>query len=484
MRKLIPPVLALALAACSLAPTYERPELPIVTQWTPIKKVGADDTVPPVLHNVTIVDWREFLPDPRLHALIEAAFENNRDMRIAIARVEEARALHGIAQAERLPTVDINAFGSAARTPGSARSTGGFVNSGKDIINRRYDVNLGVSAFELDFWGRVKNLEKAALANYLATTEAREAFRLSLITDVARAYFTLQEMEERVVLAYATLKSRAESRRLIDKRREVGLANDLDFQSADAAYETAQIALIDLEMRRAQANNALNLLVGAQPKNLPPLRPLAEQEFLRNIPVAVPSEILLHRPDVRAAEQRLIAANANVGAARAAFFPRIDLSFAYGTASSLLSGLFEKGTKAWSFSPQLTQPLFDAGNAAANTDLAQARKVIAVAEYEKTIQQAFRDLADGLETRNLLFEQLKANIAAEKAQTERLKLVEARYKAGLSNYLELLDAQRSSFIAQQETLTMRNTVLTAIAQLYTALGGTTEGGAAEKPPAS
>jgi multidrug efflux system outer membrane protein len=484
MRKLIPLVLALALAACSLAPTYERPELPIVTQWTPIKKVGADDTVPPVLHNVTIVDWREFLPDPRLHALIEAAFENNRDMRIAIARVEEARALHGIAQAERLPTVDINAFGSAARTPGSARSTGGFVNSGKDIINRRYDVNLGVSAFELDFWGRVKNLEKAALANYLATTEAREAFRLSLITDVARAYFTLQEMEERVVLAYATLKSRAESRRLIDKRREVGLANDLDFQSADAAYETAQIALINLEMRRAQANNALNLLVGAQPKNLPPLRPLAEQEFLRNIPVAVPSEILLHRPDVRAAEQRLIAANANVGAARAAFFPRIDLSFAYGTASSLLSGLFEKGTKAWSFSPQLTQPLFDAGNAAANTDLAQARKVIAVAEYEKTIQQAFRDLADGLETRNLLFEQLKANIAAEKAQTERLKLVEARYKAGLSNYLELLDAQRSSFIAQQETLTMRNTVLTAIAQLYTALGGTTEGGAAEKPPAS
>ena len=198
----------------------------------------------------------------------------------------------------------------------------------------------------------------------------------------------------------------------------------------------------------------------------------------------MPSEILLHRPDVRAAEQRLIAANANVGAARAAFFPRIDLSFAYGTASSLLSGLFEKGTKAWSFSPQLTQPLFDAGNAAANTDLAQARKVIAVAEYERTIQQAFRDLADGLETRNLLFEQLKANIAAEKAQAERLKLVEARYKAGLSNYLELLDAQRSSFIAQQETLTMRNTVLTAMAQLYTALGGATEGSATEKPPAS
>jgi len=284
-------------------------------------------------------------------------------------------------------------------------------------------------------------------------------------------------MEERVVLAYATLKSRAESRRLIAKRREVGLATDLDVQSAEGAYETAQIALIDLERRRVYANNALNLLIGTQPENLPPVRPLAEQELLYNITVAVPSEVLLHRPDVRAAEQRLIAANANIGAARAAFLPRIDISFAYGTASSLLSGLFDKGTKAWNFSPQLTQPLFDAGNAAANTDLAQVRKVIAVAEYEKTIQQAFRDLANGLETWNLLFAQLKANIAAEKAQTERLKLVEARYQAGLSNYLELLDAQRSSFSAQQETLTMRNTMLTATAQLYTALGGTTE-----KPP--
>nr|ART37591.1 E380 [uncultured bacterium] len=478
MRKFTAPILALALAACSLAPTYERPELPVASQWAPIKKAGAEDTVPPVLHNVVIADWREFLPDPRLHALVEAAFEHNRDMRIAIARVEEARALYGIAQAERLPTVNINAFGSSARTPGSIRSTSGLVNSGQDIINRRYDVNLGVSRFELDFWGRVKNLEKAALASYLATTEAREAFRLSLISDVAKAYFTLQEMEERVVLAYATLKSRAESRRLIVKRREVGLATDLDVQSAEGAYETAQIALIDMERRRTQANNALNLLVGTQPANLPPLRPLAEQDFLHNIPVAVPSEILLHRPDVRAAEQRLIAANANIGAARAAFLPRIDISFAYGTASSLLSGLFDKGTKAWSFSPQLSQPLFDAGNAAANTDLAQARKVIAVAEYEKIIQQAFRDLADNLETRNLLFEQLKSNIAAEKAQTERLNLVEARYQAGLSNYLELLDAQRSSFSAQQETLTMRNTVLTAMAQLYTALGGTTE-----KPPA-
>lgn len=472
-----PPLLAILLAGCSLAPTYERPTLPVPGMWAPIKKAGAPDLISPELHDVPIADWRQFVPDPRLHALMEAAFENNRDMRIAVARIEEARALHGIARAERFPTVNIHAPVDASRTPGSARSTGGFASSGQDIIYRRYDVELSISSFELDFWGRVKNLEKSALESYLATVEAREAFRLSLITDVGRAYFTLLELEERVALAYAAWRNRTENRRLIEKRREVGLGSELDFLTADAAAENARIALIELERRRAIANNALNMLVGAHLKDLPPKHPLAEIDFLRNIPIAVPSEILLHRPDIKAAEHRLIAANADIGAARAAFFPRIDLSLGYGTASSLLSGLFDKGTKAWNFKPQLTQPLFDAGRASANTDLAAIRKVIAVAEYEKAVQQAFRDLSDGLETRNLLFEQLTANIAAEKSETERLKLVEARYKAGLSNYLELLDAQRNAFAAQQSTVEMRSVVLAAMIQLYSVLGGATE----EKP---
>lgn len=477
----LPPLLAILLTGCSLAPTYERPALPVPGVWAPIKKAGAPDLITPELHDVPIADWRQFVPDPRLHAIMEAAFEHNRDMRIAVARIEEARALHGIARAERFPAVNIHAPVDASRTPGSARSTGGFANSGQDIIYRRYDVELSISSFELDFWGRVKNLEKSALESYLATVEAREAFRLSLITDVGRAYFTLLELEERVALAHAAWQNRVENRRLIEKRREVGLGSELDFLTADAAAENARIALIELERRRAIANNALNMLVGAHLKDLPPKHPLAEIDFLRNLPIAVPSEILLHRPDIKAAEHRLIAANANIGAARAAFFPRIDLSLGYGTASSLLSGLFDKGTKAWSFTPQLTQPLFDAGKASANTDLAAVRKVIAVAEYEKTVQQAFRDLADGLETRNLLFEQLTANIAAEKSETERLKLVEARYKAGLSNYLELLDAQRNAFTAQQATVEMRSVVLTAMIQLYSALGGATE---QRKDPAS
>ena len=474
MQRFSPPVLVLLMTGCSLAPTYEQPALPVPNLWAPIKKAGKPDMVPPELHDVAVADWRQFVPDPRLHALMLAAFEHNRDMRLAVAQIEEARALYGIARAERFPTVNANAKGDASRTPGSARSTGGFANTGQDIVYRRYDVNLGISAFELDFWGRVKSLEKAALANYLATTEAKEAFRLSLITNVGNAYFTLLELEERVALAYATVQNREANRELMAQRRKVGLVNDLDLLAADSALENARIALIDLERRRAQANNALNLLVGTQPPNLPPKRPLAEIDFLHNIPVAVPSEILLRRPDVKAAEQRLIAAHANIGAARAAFFPKIDLNFSYGTASSLLSGLFEKGTKAWSFTPQLTQPLFDAGNASANVDLAEARKNIAIAQYEKTVQQAFRDLADGLETRDLLFAQLTANVAAEKAGTERLKLVEARYKVGLSNYLELLDAQRDAFAAQQSTVEMRSVVLAAMIQLYSALGGTTE----------
>lgn len=472
MRKFSFLILSLVQVGCSLAPTYERPAPPVPDHWAPIKKVGVGETALPELHNVDIADWRLFFPDPRLHALIEAAFINNRDMRIAIARVEEARALYGIARADRFPTVNFNLSQTASRTPGTARAPG-FIDSGKDQVTRRYDANIGITAFELDFWGRVKNLDQSALASYLATAEARESFRLGLIADVANAYFTLQELEERIALAYLTQVSREDSRRLIAKRREVGLASDLDFLAADAAYESARIALADLEVNRTLANNALNLLVGHQPQNLPPIRPLEKQEVILSIPAAVPSEILLHRPDVRAAEQRLIAANANIGAARAAFLPQIDLSFAVGTASRVFSELFDKGTKAWSFSPQLTQPLFDGGRNAANTDLAEARKIIAVADYEKTIQQAFRELADGLETRDLLIYQLQASIAAEKSQVDRLKLVDARYRSGLSNYLELLDAQRDAFNAQQNTLEKRRVVLNAVAQLYKALGGTT-----------
>jgi multidrug efflux system outer membrane protein len=410
------------------------------------------------------MSWRNFFTDPRLQRLIEAALDHNRDMRIAIARVEEAQALYGVTHADRLPTINIGATQSAARTPAQLSPTL------QTQTNRRYDVNLGMTAFELDFWGRVKNLDAAARANYLATAQAREAFRLSLIADVANAYYSLQALDERHLLAQATLDSRADSRRLIGKRRDVGLAGDLDFLAADAAYESARAELANIERNQHLASNTLDLFVGTVTQDLPLGRRLIDQGELPAL-LSVPSEVLLRRPDVRSAEQRLLAANANIGAARAAFFPRIGLSLAFGTASRTLSGLFDAGTGAWSFAPSLVQPLFDSGRTQANVSLTEARKVIAVAEYEKTIQQAFREVADALAARDQLSKQLSALNATEKSQTERLKLVDARYRAGVSSYLELLDAQRDTFTAQQSAIQARSAMLTAAAQLYKALGG-------------
>lgn len=459
----------LMLAGCSFAPAYLRPELPVPAQWPSHAKVGAGDTAAHESLSATVVqqpmNWHSFFTDPRLQRLIEIALEHNRDMRIAIARVEEAQALYGITHADRLPTVNLGATQSASRIPGPLSPTL------QPQTNRRYDVNLGITAFELDFWGRVKNLDAAARANYLATAEAREAFRLGLIADVANAYYTLQEFDERRLLAQATLNSRADSRQLIGKRRDVGLAGDLDFLTADAAYESARAELANLERNQRIAANTLALLVGTVAQDLPSSRPLIDQGELPALPVSVPSEVLLRRPDVRAAEQRLLAANANIGAARAAFFPRIGLSLAFGTASRTLAGLFDAGTGAWSFAPSLVQPLFDSGRTQANISLTEARKVIAVADYEKTIQQAFREVADALAARDQLTEQLSALNAAEKSQTERLKLVNARYRAGVSSYLELLDAQRDAFTAQQSAIQVRSAMLTAAAHLYKALGG-------------
>ncbi len=456
-QRVLPGTLIL-LAGCSFIPAYERPAPPVAAYWPLSAKTAGAQAV-------AGLNWQQMLPDPRMQAMVNAALEHNRDLRIAVARVEEARALYGITRAERLPTVNLVASQTALRLPGELSATG------SEQVSRRHDVNLGVAAFEIDFWGRLKSLSAAAQASYLATAEARESFRLTLIADVAFAYLALQEMDERLSLAHATVENRQDLRFLVQQRRDVGLAGDLDFLAADGAYAAARAQLFDLERVRAQAENALTLLVGKVPDDLPPGRRLSEQDLPLDIAVDVPSEVLLHRPDVRAAEQKLIAANANIGAARAAFLPRIGLSLAFGTASRTLSGLFDSGTGAWSFAPSLVQPLFDSGRIQGGVDLAGARKVIAVAEYEKTIQQAFREVADLLVARDRLAEQLTAQESAERTQSERLRLVDARYRAGVSSYLEVLDAQRDAFAASQGTVQLRRALFVTAAQLYKALGG-------------
>jgi multidrug efflux system outer membrane protein len=456
MRKLAP-VAFIFLAGCSQLPPYQRPATPVAAQWP--------EALPPAAGQASAgLSWRQLLPAPRLQALIEAALEHNRDLRIAVARVEEARAQYGIARADRLPGIDLAASGSAIRTPADLSSTG------QRFTARRYDVNLGLTAFELDFWGRVASLTEAAKASYLATEEAQRAFRLSLVTDVATTYLTLLELEERTALARTTVASRAETRKLIDRRRQVGIAGDLDFLAADGAYQSALADLASLERQGAAAANALTLLVGKPVTEPLADGRLADQGIVVDLAPGLPSEVLVRRPDVLAAEQKLVAANASIGAARAAFLPRISLTAAFGTASKALSGLFDAGSGAWNFQPVLRLPLFDFGRTAANVDLAEARKVIAVAEYEKAIQQAFREVADLLAAREKLAVQLAAQQAGEKSQAERLRIVDARYQAGISSYLEVLDAQRELSSAQQGVVQTRRAWLTAAVQLYKTLG--------------
>lgn len=468
MSKFLVLAVALAAAGCSLTPDYLRPAAPVPAAWPEEKAAGAGVAAKSTANAAGAVrpdgNWRAFFTDPQLQAMIAAALEHNRDLRIAVGRVDEARALAGIARAERFPTLELAAQRTAALTPADLSATGRQLNS------QRYDVNLAVASFELDFWGRVKSLDDAGRANFLASDYARQAFRLSLIADVANAWFSLLELDERLDLARATTKSRDETRSLIGRRRDVGLAGDLDYLQADGAFQSARAETAGLARSQAAAENALRLLVGTSPAVAGGGR-LAQPGLVADVTPGLPAEVLLARPDVLAAEQKLIAANANIGAARAAFLPKILLTAVAGTASKGLAGLFDAGSGAWSFAPVLRLPLFDAGRIADNVDLAKARRNIAVAEYEKAIQQAFREIADLLAARSQLTEQLLAQEANVTAQGQRLMIVDARYKAGVSSHLELLDAQREHFAAQQSALAVRRQLLSTAASFYKALGG-------------
>jgi multidrug efflux system outer membrane protein len=451
-------LLATLLAACSMQPGYERPALPVAAEW-------AGHTTG--TRTIADTDIAHYFPDARLQKLISVALESNRDLRIATARIAEAEALYGIQHSSSLPTVGLNADRAASLTP-----AGVFFPQALRL--NRYDVNVGLVNYELDFWGRVRSLNEAAKASYLATEEAQRAFRLSLISDVSNAYLSAVELRERVALTVATLKGRSEARDMVARRYTLGASSDIDNLQAEGAYQTALADRANLEQQLVAAENLLDVLVGksvAQLSDLPAGRTLAEQGMQPDLIAGLPAEVLLQRPDVLAAEQRLIAANANIGAARAAFFPTISLTGNTGFASNNLSGLFASGNHAWSFNPTINLPLFDGGRSSANLDLAQARKIIAVADYEKTIQQAFREVADLLSARDKLAEQMNAQTANAQTQQQRLKLVDARYQAGVSNYLEVLDAQRDAYAAEQNSLQVRRAWLSAINQLYKALAG-------------
>ncbi len=460
-KKLMPGMALILLSGCSMMPTYERPAAPVPATWN---GNGSSNTGRDIVNTA----WQDYFPDPRLQVLIASALQNNRDLRIATARIAEARALYGVQRADRLPTVDLGGSFNESVTPASSSSIG------SKLKLKHYDLDVSVVSFELDFWGRVSSLTEAAKASYLATESAQRAFRLSLIADVASAYLSLLELTERTQLTVATLSSRAETRELLARRRELGISSDIDLLQADGSYQAALADRADLEQQQAAAANLLDLLVGQslrEMRNLPEGKSLKEQGIVPDLLAGLPSEVLLQRPDVLAAEQQLIAANANIGAARAAFFPSINLSGSLGFSSGSLTSLFSSDSGAWSFQPLISLPLFDAGRTAANFDVAAARKVIAVAQYEKTIQQAFREVADLLSAREKIAEQLAAQTANAQTQKRLLTLVEARYKAGIANHLEVLDAEREAYTAEQLAVQVRRVWLSSATQLYKALAG-------------
>ena len=451
-------VALIAVGGCSLAPKYERPNTKLDDAW-PV----------PELNNALSMgqlNWETLYPDPRLQALIRTALEKNHDLRLAVARLQEARGLWGVQKADQLPNATVGLTRSASLTPG------GVTASSVPYELNSVTAGLNLLSYEVDVWGRVANLSAAAKASYVATEEDRRTIRMGLISDVANAYLQVQELEERTQLAHDTVEARQKSLALVRSKRDVGAASDLDVLTADGSLSSALADESAIDRQRQQAINGLKLIIGGEwPANLPAKQILSAQSLPPKLLADLPSQVLLRRPDVRAAEQRLMAANANIGAARAAFLPKIQLTGALGSSSTSLSNLFGAGTRSWSFIPSIQQPLFDGGRNSSNLDVAQARKVAAVASYEKTIQTAFREVADLLVAQSTLQDQLNAQNANLKSQNERLRLVQSRYALGAANQLELLDAQRDSYSAQQNAVQVLRQLFSTTSLLFKALGG-------------
>lgn len=447
----------LLLTACmSLAPADAAAPAPLPARYT-------TEAAQPGAAAATA--WSDYFVAPQLQTLIRRALADNRDLRIATLRVEEARAAFAIQRADQLPTVATQAGGSRGLTPGDLNITG------RPLYSSQYQVGLGFNAWELDFWGRVRNLKAAALETYLASAAAQRAATLSLIAQTANAYVSLCETNERITLAQRTVASREESYRIFKRRVEVGSISRFELTQVESLLTQAQNLQAQLEQSRAVQSHALTQLLGvAEPVDAATLS-CSDDAILPAVRPGLPAELLTARPDIIAAEHQLKAANANIGAARAAFFPRITLTGAFGSASAELGGLFEPGSRAWSFAPQLTLPIFDSGRNQANLDLAEARRDIAVANYEKTVQTAFREVLDALSGLEWLTQQLRYQDQNLAAQHERARLAKLRYDNGSTNYLDVLDAQRELLNAEQQRAQTRRALLASRINLYAALGG-------------
>jgi outer membrane protein, multidrug efflux system len=451
------------LSGCTLIPEYTRPLPPVPADWPTgeaYTTVQTDGSIPKAAE----LPWKAFFTDGPLQEIIAIALNNNRDLRLAALNVERARALYGIQRAELLPTVQVVGSGSKGGVPADLSTTG------SPMIAEQYSVTLGISAWEIDFFGRIRSLKDRALEEYLATDEARRSAQILLVSSVANTYLSLATDRENLKLAVSTLESQEANYKLIRKRSDVGMASELDLQRAQSQVDNAKGDVARYTQLEALDKNTLNLLAGSA---LPPALLPADLSSVippKEVSPGLSSDLLLDRPDVLDSEHRLKAANANIGAARAAFFPRIALTTDIGTASADLSGLFKGGSGMWSFAPLITMPIFDARTWSAY-EFTKVEREIAVAQYEKTIQEAFREVADALAVRGTVNQRIEAQQSLVKAYEATYRLSNMRYLKGIENYLSVLDAQRSLFSAQQGLILLRLLQLTNQVTLYKVLGG-------------
>jgi len=448
------------LGGCTMAPKYERPAAPVSGTW-PQGMTQNNSTNAAAAE----ISWRDFVDDPQLQKLIGLALENNRDLRVAALRVEQARAQYRIQRAEQFPGVQGNASMVRQKTSGSISTFA------PGTILTTYTVDVG-AAYEVDVFGRVRSLKREALEKYFASDEARKSVQISLISQVASAYLTLLQWQEARAIAQQTLAAVQASFHLNQKSFEAGVASELDVRTAEAQVETARVNVASYTELVAQAGNALGLLVGQPLPDHPAAgQTLEQQHLLADLPLGIPSEVLQRRPDILAAEHTLKAANADIGAARAAFFPQILLTGSAGTASAKLTDLFTGPSATWSYSPQIIVPIFDLGSTRSKLDVSKISRRIEVANYEKAIQTAFREVADALATRAALAEKLAAQQRLLNAQQKRFDLTDARYRQGVDSYLDVLLAQQDLYAAQQNLLQFQAARLLNAVTLYRALGG-------------
>ena len=448
------------LGGCTMMPKYDRPPAPVSSSWP-----GGSTQSKATNAAAADIDWRDFFEDPRLRSLISLALENNRDLRIAALRVEQSRAQYRIQRADLFPGVQGGASAVRQRFSGAVTTFNG------GSVLTTYSLEVG-AAYEADLFGRVRSLKREALEKYFATEEARKSVQIALVSEVATEYLTQLRLREAKAIAQQTLETVQSSYHLIQRRFEAGAASELDLRTAEGQVQTVRVNAANYLELLAESENALVLLIGQPlPQDLPSGKPFQQQQLLTDLPAEVPSDVLQRRPDILAAEHTLKAANADIGAARAAFFPRILLTGSAGTASAKLTDLFTGPSATWSFSPQITVPILDIGSTRSKLDVSKISKKIEIANYEKAIQTAFREVADALAVQSILDEKLKAQERLLNAEQNRFDLTNARYRQGVDSYLDVLLAQQDLYAAQQNLLQFQAARLLNAVALYRSLGG-------------